>query len=947
MLSSSARHLIRSRFALVLSVLLTMLLASAWRVSVASRAPACSDAANNSPAFALPINCAESADGSKIVFITPTNRMYIINADGSGLTPIAEDSLNAEPEFSPDGNKIVFTRLTSYDTFSAYYQVFVTNSDGTGMTQLTDSPEFKRSPHFSFDGNKILYQSYGDDLMSYLYVMNADGSDDRDIGLLGHRDRFPEAFFSPDNSKIVFTARGTNGPSAPDDIYIINVDGTGRTNLTNTPNDDGNPAFSPDGSRIAYYTDSDSSDESNYDIYTMNADGSGKTRLTSNPASEFSSIFSPDGSRIAFTTNRDGNYEIYIMDADGTNETRLTDNPGSDGSILFSPDGSRILYTVFPLDSAGEFDYDNIEMRLMNLDGSDSRPLTDERRHRNNYYSFGKPDRDGDGRGDACDNCPADANSDQADNDGDRQGDLCDADDDNDNVSDGIDNCPLNPNTDQLDTDEDNQGNTCDTDDDNDRTPDESDNCPLSANGYPIAFASRRDGNIEIYKMNLDGTGVTRLTNRSSVDDEPSFSSDGARILFTSNRFNSRQEIYVMDADGSPVTRLTNIAGGNRTAVFSPDGTRITFVSTRDDGKRSVYVMDADGTDQTRLTFAQGFSGTADNPTFNHTGTRIAFESDRGSVGQANQDIFTISPNGADELRLTTAVGKDSDPAYSRDGTRIVFVSERNGNREIYIMNHDGSNQTRLTANPAIDRQPAFTPDGNFIVFTSNRNGDDELFLMNLDGTGVTSVTNTLNENAFPSLAPQLDADNDGVGDTCDLHITTTLNPIADTWVQGADATRDTNYGADSQLQIKRTFNPGAGRGRRGFLKFDFSQVTDTISSARLRIFGSLTEANLPATPMIVQKVADTTWDELAMTWNNQPPTASPNALAQIIVAGAGGAWYEFDLTAFILAERAEGRTVVALRLINQQPTGTSGTSYTRLNSREATENRPQLVIEQ
>jgi hypothetical protein len=98
---------------------------------------------------------------------------------------------------------------------------------------------------------------------------------------------------------------------------------------------------------------------------------------------------------------------------------------------------------------------------------------------------------------------------------------------------------------------------------------------------------------------------------------------------------------------------------------------------------------------------------------------------------------------------------------------------------------------------------------------------------------------------------------------------------------------------------------------------------------------------------MIVQKVTDTAWGEMTMTWNNQPPTASPNALAQITVTGATPQWYEFDLTAFILTERAEGRNVVSLRLINQAPTGNSGAFYTRINSREAVDNKPRLVIEQ
>lgn len=180
-----------------------------------------------------------------------------------------------------------------------------------------------------------------------------------------------------------------------------------------------------------------------------------------------------------------------------------------------------------------------------------------------------------------------------------------------------------------------------------------------------------------------------------------------------------------------------------------------------------------------------------------------------------------------------------------------------------------------------------------------------------------------------------------------DSNLPDILAPAADTWVQGAEAFRNTNYGASVEMQVKRTFNAGAGRGRRGFLRFDTTSISGAITSAKLRIYARLTESNLPPTGMIVQKVTDTTWDELTMTWNNQPLTASPNALASITVTDNIGQYYEFDLTAFIQEERAAGRTTVSLRLINQTATGISGVSYTVVNSKEATSNAPQLVIEQ
>ncbi len=82
-------------------------------------------------------------------------------------------------------------------------------------------------------------------------------------------------------------------------------------------------------------------------------------------------------------------------------------------------------------------------------------------------YAFG-PDADSDGVGDSSDNCPNDANADQANTDGDALGDACDPDDDSDGVPDATDNCPLVANTAQADNDGDSQGDACDPDDDND-----------------------------------------------------------------------------------------------------------------------------------------------------------------------------------------------------------------------------------------------------------------------------------------------------------------------------------------------------------------------------------------------------------------------------------------------------------------------------------------------
>ena len=110
-----------------------------------------------------------------------------------------------------------------------------------------------------------------------------------------------------------------------------------------------------------------------------------------------------------------------------------------------------------------------------------------------------------------------------------------------------------------------------------------------SPDGRRIAFGSDRDGNREIYVMNADGSGVTRLTDNDAIDSGPAWSPDGRRIAFSSTR-DGRFEVYVMNADGSGVTRLTDNDAFDWHPAWSPDGRHIAFQSNRD-GNWEIYVM--------------------------------------------------------------------------------------------------------------------------------------------------------------------------------------------------------------------------------------------------------------------------------------------------------------------------------------------------------------------
>ena len=257
-------------------------------------------------------------------------------------------------------------------------------------------------------------------------------------------------------------------------------------------------------------------------------------------------------------------------------------------------------------------------------------------------------------------------------------------------------------------------------------------------NNGKIAFVSSRDGTVQIYVMNGDGSCQKRISSSNCVCFFPEWSPDGEKIAFTLDC--GILAVYIMDADGSNCRNLTTPLFDSAIPLdcgwpaWSPDGKKIAFVVGRyicvidadggtihhymvasftwapswsPDGKKiafalgepgleSIYIMDADGS-TVRKTASCG-----DNPSWSFNGKKIAFDSDK----DGNKDIYIMDADGSTVKRLTDDPSDDWDPCWSPDGSKIAFVSNRDGNSEIYVMNADGTNQVNLTNNPADDRDP-------------------------------------------------------------------------------------------------------------------------------------------------------------------------------------------------------------------------------------------------
>jgi sulfatase modifying factor 1 len=285
---------------------------------------------------------------------------------------------------------------------------------------------------------------------------------------------------------------------------------------------------------------------------------------------------------------------------------------------------------------------------------------------------------------------------------------------------------------------------------------------PMSGSGGGrIAYASFfRNNTGDLYVMNADGTDLRRLTLGSAEDNKPAWSPDGTQIAFYSNR-QGRSSIYIVDvadapqstgdsATGSlPIQRLTAKSSCSDPA-WSPEGTQIAFVAGRD-SSAEIYVMNVqdalqgvDGTDQRQLTH----NSAADRaPAWSPDGTRIAFVSDR----EGAPAIYVMNVDGSDPRRLIQSGNDEEDaPDWSPDGTRIAFCSTSAGHWRIYVASADGTGVRCLTATDTTTDEyaPTWSPDGTRIAFQSNVDGQWDVYVMNADGTERRRLT-TSTENDY------------------------------------------------------------------------------------------------------------------------------------------------------------------------------------------------------
>ena len=213
-----------------------------------------------------------------------------------------------------------------------------------------------------------------------------------------------------------------------------------------------------------------------------------------------------------------------------------------------------------------------------------------------------------------------------------------------------------------------------------------------SRDGTKIAFTSNRDGRTHIYVMNADGTGTRRVTNTQHSDDHPSWSADGRWIVFA-----REGALYRVRSTGGTAIRVGKGFGASADPAYSPDGKLIAYDYRRPGYSiKEIFVMNADGTGNRKLTDLRDVSTF---PAWSPDGKTLAFQS---SVYGGHNDVYTVPLAGGTPKRISRSEVEAIQPAWTADGSGITF--SRDG---ALVTITDGQEQT-LTSGNDNDSAPAW-----------------------------------------------------------------------------------------------------------------------------------------------------------------------------------------------------------------------------------------------
>ncbi len=262
----------------------------------------------------------------------------------------------------------------------------------------------------------------------------------------------------------------------------------------------------------------------------------------------------------------------------------------------------------------------------------------------------------------------------------------------------------------------------------------------LASQAGEIAFESNRDGDWEIYLIDVQTSATYNLTRHPADDLSPSWSPDGSRISFTSDREPNRQDAYIMDANGADLRRVSTGQGIYRDSSWTADGKTLALMH----GFGQLFLVDASSGEERWV--ALGFA-----PQLSPDGSTLLFYAEGSSP--VNSHIFALDMATRRVSDLTPDPTHNWDAVWSPDSERIAFVSSRGGKSRIYVMRRDGNDLQALSSGPN-DVSPAWSADGQQITYASEDSGAMRLFIMNADGSNQRALPAARGDNHAPAWRP-------------------------------------------------------------------------------------------------------------------------------------------------------------------------------------------------
>jgi len=291
-----------------------------------------------------------------------------------------------------------------------------------------------------------------------------------------------------------------------------------------------------------------------------------------------------------------------------------------------------------------------------------------------------------------------------------------------------------------------------------------------------IAFHSTRSKIEHVYTIRPDGGDERAISSENlTFDGPPAWSPDGSKIAFNSSR-SEYWEIWTMDADGGNRVKLTDMKKLNSLPRWSPDGSKITFISQSSNADKDIfldiYVVDPDGANLRQLTDTSTWAsrlietGDPDHPltelaringmpTWSPDGSKILFVSNRDGDG-SKLAFYLMNADGSGQGKFGLFFDVEGiQPDWSPVTSKIVFTRGTAAKVDIWVM--DGSSPfpgltaRQLTTDIDNNHDPVWSPDGQQIAFTSDKHGNDDIIIMNADGTKPRRVTYDKANDDFPS----------------------------------------------------------------------------------------------------------------------------------------------------------------------------------------------------